>query len=173
MTFCLLKGIWCGEIYFKIVCEGCNQAEETARHLFWTCPRARDLWQNSKWVFPVETEQCNLFKELLWSLLMDDQPKLELAAKVGTCAWALWHNRNEVRLGGVRKSGTVLLQRALQYLEEFYAASDLPSTSSGLVVQGQTWSPPMGNSYKVNVDGATFSKLGAVGIGVIVRDAYG
>ena len=68
---------------------------------------------------------------------------------MGTCAWALWHNRNEVRLGGVRKSGTVLLQWALQYLEEFYAASDLPSTSSGLVVQGQTWSPLMGHSYKV------------------------
>ena len=29
------------------------------------------------------------------------------------------------------------------------------------------------SQYKVNVDGATFSKLGAVGIGVIVRDAYG
>ena len=85
------------------LCEGCNQAEETAGHFFLRCPIARDLWQNSKWVFPVETEQCNSFKKLLWCLLMDDQPKLELAAKVGTCAWALWHNRNEVWLGGVRK----------------------------------------------------------------------
>ena len=98
------------------------------------CPIARDLWQNSKWVFPVETEQCNSFKEHLWCLLMDDQPKLELAAKVGTCAWALWHNRNEVWLGGVRKSGTVLLQWALQYLEEFYAASNLSSTSDGSLI---------------------------------------
>ncbi|KAL0006036.1 hypothetical protein SO802_013597 [Lithocarpus litseifolius] len=55
-------------------CEGCNQEEETAGHLFWTCPRARELWQNSKWVFPVETEHYSSFKELLWSLLMDDQP---------------------------------------------------------------------------------------------------
>ena len=54
------------------LCEACNQAEKTARHLFWRCPLAHDLWQNSKWVFPVETEQCNSFEELLWSLLMDD-----------------------------------------------------------------------------------------------------
>ena len=64
-------------------CEGCNQEDETVGHLFWMCPRAREPWQNSKWVFPVETEHCSSFKELLWSLLMDDQPRFELAAKVG------------------------------------------------------------------------------------------
>ena len=31
----------------------------------------------------------------------------------------------------------------------------------------------MGHSFKVNVDGATFSELGAVRIGVLIRDAYG
>ena len=85
----------------------------------------------------------------------------------GTCAWALWHNRNEVRLVGVRKSGTVLLQWALQYyLEVYSAASELSPTSSGSAVHGQTWSPPLDLTYKVNVDGATFSELGVVGIRV-------
>lgn len=58
-------------------------------------------------------------------------------------------------------------------MEEYYAASELSPTSSGSAVHGQTWSPPLDLSYKVNVDGATFSELGAVGIRVIVRDAYG
>ena len=85
----------------------------------------------------------------------------------------MWHNRNEVRLGGVRKPGNVLLQWALQYLEEYYAASEISPKLSVLAVQGQKWSPPLDPSYKVNVDGATFSELGVVGIGVIVQDAYG
>ena len=85
----------------------------------------------------------------------------------------MWHNRNEVRLGGVRKPGNVLLQWALQYLEEYYAASEISPKLSVLAVQGQKWSPPLVPSYKVNVDGATFSELGVVGIGVIVQDAYG
>lgn len=38
----------------------------------------------------------------------------EAAARVLTIAWALWHNRNEVRNGGVRKSGQGLVQWALE-----------------------------------------------------------
>lgn len=57
-------------------------------------------------------------------------------------------------------------------MEEYSAASDLSPTSLYSDVHGQTWSPPLYLSYKVNVDGATFSELGAFGIGVIVRDVY-
>ncbi|KAL4625553.1 hypothetical protein ACB092_05G034700 [Castanea dentata] len=154
-------------------CEGCNQEDETAGHLFWTCPRAREMWQNSKWVFLVQSEHCSSFKELMWCLLMVNQPRFELAAKVGMCAWALWHNRNEVRLAGVRKAGYVLLQWAVQYLEEYYAVYELSPTPSIPATHRKTWSPPLDHYYKVNVDGATFSDLGAVGFGVIVRDVSG
>ncbi|XP_075665081.1 uncharacterized protein LOC142634682 [Castanea sativa] len=153
--------------------EGCNQEDETAGHLFWTCPRAREMWQNSKWVFPVQSEHCSSFKELMWCLLMVDQPRFELVAKVGTCAWALWYNRNEVRLGGVRKAGHVLLRGAVQYVEEYYAVYELSPTPLIPAAHRKTWSPLLDHSYKVNVDGATFSDLGAVGIGVIVRDVSG
>ena len=127
----------------------------------------------SKMAFPVETSYCNSFKDLLWSLLMADQPRNELAAKVVTCAWALWHNRNEVRLGEARKTGKVMLQWALQYLEEYYAAMELPQSLSIPVIQGLTSTPPPDPSFKINVDGVTFSELGAVGIRFVARDAQG
>ena len=41
------------------------------------------------------------------------------------------------------------------------------------VIQGLTWTSPPDPSFKINVDGVTFLKLGAVGIGVVVRDAQG
>lgn len=99
----------CGKVLQESKCEGCNQEEETTGHLFWMSPRACKLWQCSKMVFLIETSHCISFKDLLWSLLMADQPRIELADKVVTCAWALWHNRNEVQLGGARKMGKVLL----------------------------------------------------------------
>ena len=35
------------------------------------------------------------------------------------------------------------------------------------------WSPPCGDCFKVNVDGATFSKQKATGLGVVIRDDRG
>ena len=35
------------------------------------------------------------------------------------------------------------------------------------------WSPPRGDCFKVNVDGATFSKQKATGLGVVIRDDKG
>lgn len=104
---------------------------------------------------------------------MANQPKDEVAAKVVTCAWVLWHNRNEVRLGGVRKPGNVLLQWTLQFLEEYYAAVDLPQSLSALAIQGLSWTPPSAPSFKIHVDVATFSEQGALGIGVVMRDNQG
>ena len=56
----------------------------------------------------------------MWGLLMEEDSTPEMAAKVATCAWALWGNRNEVRIGGQRKFGLTLFQKAVQFLEEYY-----------------------------------------------------
>ena len=45
----------------------------------------------------------------MWQLLMIDGGSDEAATRVITIAWALWHNRNEVRNGGARKSGQGLV----------------------------------------------------------------
>ena len=39
--------------------------------------------------------------------------------------------------------------------------------------QSVWWSPPRGDCFKVNVDGATFSKQKATGLGVVIRDDKG
>jgi len=48
----------------------------------------------------------------------------EKAATVATYAWALWGNRNEARLGSKHRSGLALVQKVVQYLEEYYAVMD-------------------------------------------------
>ena len=54
-------------------------------------------------------EGCRTFQDLLWTLLMVDEVGVDQVAKVVTIAWALWHNRNEVRHGGEKKNGKSLV----------------------------------------------------------------
>jgi len=58
---------------------------------------------------------------------------------------------------------------AMHYLEEYNAAVVESQPQVALVIV-TTWSPPPPISYKLNVNGATFSAQKAMGIGVVVRD---
>ena len=154
-------------------CEECNEASENSSHFFWTCKRARELWESSKLVMPFTAEQFCSFKDLLWSLCMEVESSPELVAKMATCAWVLWGNRNEIRMGGKRKSGLEIVRWATQYLEEYKAAtSDENDVRTSNIPPGR-WIPPQDQTFKVNVDGAVFAKLKAVGIGVVIRDKEG
>lgn len=72
-------------------------------------------------------------------------------AVVVTYAWTLWRNRNEVHLGGQRKSGKALFQWATQYLEEFHAATDSGPYISSSVSLEVAWTPPP--QYPIYVQG--------------------
>lgn len=151
-------------------CEECGLTVETTGHLFWSCPRAQEMWACSKLVIPFERDECLSFKDLIWRLLMGDASRIEVAAKVITGAWSLWNNQNEVRVGDARKIGADLIKRAVQYMEEFIAATELPVSTPVLEAQFLAWVPPTTHYFKVNVDGATFAKQKAAGVGVIIRD---
>lgn len=154
-------------------CEECNSASENSSHLFWTCKRARETWESSKLVMPFTAEQNCSFKDILWSLCMEVKSSPERVAKMVTCAWVLWGNRNEVCKGGKRKSGLELVRWATQYLEEYYAATTDESAVGLPSIQHVKWIPLQGQTFKANVDGAVFATLKAVGIGVVIRDKEG
>ncbi|XP_075649857.1 uncharacterized protein LOC142620362 [Castanea sativa] len=78
---------------------------ETTKHAFLTCPRARKVWACSKIVFPSGALSLSSFYDLIWKMLMMDQVDVDRVARVVTLAWAIWHNRNEVRQGAQRKTG--------------------------------------------------------------------
>ena len=77
-------------------CEECHLQAETSNHLFWTCKRARELWECSKLVLPFTPDQSCSFKDMLWCLLVEMESSPEMIAKVVTYAWSLWGNRNEI-----------------------------------------------------------------------------
>ena len=104
---------------------------------------------------------------------MVDRCDENAAALMGTIAWRLWGNRNEVRHGGKRLSEMELCCDATMWLLEFQEAtvSALPWMSDPVLQQ--SWLPPSDPLYKVNVDGAVFKARNEFGVGAIVRDANG
>ena len=43
--------------------------------------------------------------DLMWKMVIIDWVEEEKVARMVTIAWALWFNRNEIRIGGARKAG--------------------------------------------------------------------
>ena len=60
----------------------------------------------------MRSSHCQNFQDLMWLMMMEDQLEVDKIAQVVRIAWAQWHNRNEVRLGGARKSGMVIINWA-------------------------------------------------------------
>uniref|UniRef100_A0A7N2M3F0 Uncharacterized protein n=1 Tax=Quercus lobata TaxID=97700 RepID=A0A7N2M3F0_QUELO len=80
------------------------------------------------------------------------------AARFVTIAWALWHNRNEMRNGGVRKSGQVLVHWAMEYLAEYGITTEMDAPTKPVVEHTVLWTPPRAGCFKINVNGATFAE---------------
>ena len=103
--------------------------------------------------------------------MMIDHCDEGVMALVGTIAWRLWGNRNEIHNGGKRIGELELLCEASLWLLEYQeATTDVPKQTNSLV---QRWCPPLSQLYKVNVDEAIFKAQKDSGEGVIIRDANG
>lgn len=154
-------------------CEVCGEASETTGHVLWSCPKAQEAWTCSKLVMIPDNAVGTSFLDLMWQLLMVEDIGDESAAKVLTIAWALWHNRNEMRNGGARKSGQMVVHWARENLAEYAAAMEMSTQNELVVGHNVLWTPPRAGSVKINVDGATFAKQKNTGVGVLIRDDKG
>nr|POF18920.1 hypothetical protein CFP56_29743 [Quercus suber] len=65
---------------------------------------------------------------------------------------------------GTEFDGRLLLQWAMQYLEEYRTAVDLIPIAQVSVQHVQRWIPPPVPGFKFNVDGAAFAELNFVGV---------
>ena len=69
--------------------------------------------------------------------------------------------------------GSALMRWATQYLNKYRATLDMSQTEVSLETLAASWSPPSAPSFKINVDGAIFTKQGMAGLGVLVWDELG
>ncbi|KAL0014778.1 hypothetical protein SO802_001847 [Lithocarpus litseifolius] len=85
----------------------------------------------------------------------------------------IWKQRNTVRHGGLSRNGLAIVRSSLRIWDEFQVANEKPQTTRESITMEIKWCPPQLGSYKVNVDGAVFTKQKQVGIGVVIRDSAG
>ncbi|KAL0003498.1 hypothetical protein SO802_017279 [Lithocarpus litseifolius] len=152
-------------------CEECNNGLENLGHLFWSCQRARQIWQCTKLRFAFEPTAISSFFDLVWHLIMVEEFDEDKVATVVTIAWSIWANHNEVRHGGIKKTGAALVKWSAQYLDEYRGANSSPEPIPRS--QDVKWSPPPRTRYKINVDGAVFKTQKSAGVGVLIRDEHG
>ena len=87
--------------------------------------------------------------------------------------WDIWKSRNEVRHGGKRRLGSVIVRNSVKLLEDFLSANVKMNWPLFDVQITATWKPlPLGY-FKINVDGALFTKSKQSSVGVIVRNEEG
>ena len=107
---------------------------------------------------------------------MVDQCHDSMVALMGTIAWRLWGNRNEIRNGGKRLGELELCHDASLWLLQFKEANEATTATTPVQFESglqHTWLPPSNQLYKVNVDGAIFKERNELGVGVIIRDVNG
>ena len=86
-------------------------------------------------------------------------------------AWFVWNRRNKLWLKEPSLDKSKIFSATTQYLSAFQLKFPMKVAKSPEIEM--KWSPPLGEEYKTNYDGAVFEDLGEAGIGVVVRNATG
>ena len=139
--------------------------------MFWFCEKAKDVWGNSKLVFPFHIEPWWSFMDVVGQIVKSKVTVSGLLETTMTLCWEIWKNRNSVRHGGTGRSGKAIVQRALALMQEYHAVTEEAPTPRP--TEAVKWHPPDHPCYKVNVDAAVLKELNATGMGMVVRDWEG
>ncbi|XP_050258923.1 uncharacterized protein LOC126703913 [Quercus robur] len=142
-----------------------DTAQETTLHAIWSCEELQEIWLTYfSWV-RAEYPNISEVQELINLVGMQKQ-RLELFAVV---AWFVWNRRNKLRLKEPSLDKSKIFSAAAQYLSAFQLKFPMKVAKSPAIET--KWSPPLGEEYKTNYDGAVFEDSGEAGIGVVVRNA--
>ena len=87
--------------------------------------------------------------------------------------WLIWGRRNAAHLDDSILEYHQIRSKAEVFLLDFKTAKKDDQRDAAAVTRAPRWIPPIPNQFKINFDGAVFSKLDAAGLGVVIRDSCG
>ena len=108
----------------------------------------------------------------LWEMLMRMRDRLDINL-MAMIFWLIWSRRNSARVGEVSTEVNQIRKKAEDFLHDFQKANGSKVHRQLLPTSVVRWTPPNFPLYKVNFDGATFSKIGAASLGAVVQDHSG
>jgi hypothetical protein len=154
-------------------CPFCNMEDETAIHILWQCPSAKDVWCVGPKMLQKSTEEGKNFRGVVEAVLEKCSPE-DMAFFAGV-ARRIWWRRNEVVHGGVFVHPISLVQQVQQAMEDFVMeqsneeSQHLPMGISTIT----RWSAPSVGWVKVKSDASINLQRGWMGFGAVVCDAKG
>ena len=95
-----------------------------------------------------------------------------LAEIMAFIVWSIWFNRNALRVGNPTLPITQIHRDALERLQEFQVAIDLPLHIPTELHRAH-WLRPLPQQFKANCDGALFHDINRASLGVVIRNHEG
>ncbi|XP_050259000.1 uncharacterized protein LOC126704000 [Quercus robur] len=127
-------------------------------HMLYFCSRGTEVWSASKLSLPCNVQESWSFVDTFSRLRTSWEAQSGLLERWVTMCWGIWKSRNEVRHGRKRRPGRVIVRSSLKLLEDFQSTNEKLSRPRIENQNRAAWKPPPLGSFKVNVDGALFSK---------------
>jgi hypothetical protein len=155
------------------MCPICGYMVEYGFHTLWQCLAAQDAWDTSLVKFQKSHFPRPVFLQVVDGLFLKYTTE-EMALIMGL-ARRIWLRRNDVLHGGVFAHPRVLIQRAIQTMEDFKEAHGLRlevalhSSAQG----GFRWLASSPRCFKANWDASVDCKARHLGCGVVIRDTDG
>jgi ribonuclease HI len=154
-------------------CPICDMEEETAVHVLWECPSAKDVWSGSSRRLQKSAITGKFFLQIAEDIFQRCSAE-EILMFVCT-ARRIWLRRNEVVHGGTFLHPNTVVRRAQSALDEFGLVSSDQSRKQSMTTTQRIkhWCPPESGWVKVNWDAALDHEKGWMGYGAVVRDEHG
>ncbi|KAK4557757.1 hypothetical protein RGQ29_007499 [Quercus rubra] len=146
-------------------CTSCNREPKSVIHALWGCEKVKVAWGTNFDELRIATNQALSFVDLFRLVLQNPR-----GAKgfIMVC-WFIWNRRNEIRLNEAVAPLEKTSDLAQKYLVDFQ--QQRAKSTSKKLSRKVIWKPPDTGLLKTNFDGPVFEDLGAVGIGIMVRNS--
>jgi ribonuclease HI len=157
------------------VCELCSEENEDSWHVLFGCNMVRNCW-NAAGLQAVVEQRLNAF-DCVQDIIFDicSKESKEVAGRVATLLWLLWHNRNQWIWNQEKKDGAQLGAQAFHMWDDWYKVQQVDNNIPDIeqVQQLHNWIPPRHGWFKCNVDAAFHNGGRITSGGWCIRDERG
>uniref|UniRef100_A0A803QGR4 RNase H type-1 domain-containing protein n=1 Tax=Cannabis sativa TaxID=3483 RepID=A0A803QGR4_CANSA len=159
------------------ICSICKQAWESIGHAMFDCKYARVVWRCLDFVFDRNLARSMNKGDYLVHL-SSIYTKTDMEFILCTM-WSIWYERNNVVHGKAEKLAKLAFPFTANYLQNYhrarakYQSPTATASSNAEALPSEPWQPPEIEILKLNVDATCDKAKNIIGIGAIIRDAYG
>ncbi|KAL3819736.1 hypothetical protein ACJIZ3_005641 [Penstemon smallii] len=152
------------------LCLVCHNYEETIFHALFRCTLARQIWALSGIPWSTYKEYGTSIDE--WFDKVKNKCDITELGFFWAVCWAIWYNRNKIRLGEEWYNPLELINFVKYYTRRVGSANAI--TQPQLHVHSPIrWTTPSHGIIKLNFDGALFANKDKSGYGFIARNHLG